>query len=171
MSDDFKSKLGLLLDQFDQRGQIVDERTKQEDEAQSQFLAAFLVARKEIIRPTFENIGATLKQRGHDFRVTQQEHGAEDAGKMRSAKVTLYFFPAGYKCPQHANEWEHSYPCLSFSASLSDKKIHVLYSTKLPDSDGRTAPGGDYELAQIDRSLVESRVLGLFQQVIGALKM
>lgn len=161
--DRLGTELHKLLDLYDDKRRTVEQRRQQVKSDDDAYQKAFTDLRADVIRPVFEAIGAILKARGHDFRISEEEYAAEAAGKTREAAISMQIMPAGLeKSPQT----EGGFPSLSFVTRHYSKTVCVRASNAVPKS-GAGNPRGDYNLAQIDEELVRVELLKLIAGIVG----
>jgi hypothetical protein len=163
-ADDLGTELRKLLDQYDDKRRTVEQRRQQVKADEDAYQKAFADLRIEVIRPVFEAVGAILKARGHDFRISEEEYAAEPAGKTHEAAISMQVLPAGLeKSPQT----EGGFPSLSFITRHYSKSVCIRASNAVPKLNGAANPRGDYSLAQIDKELVQCELLKLIAGIVG----
>lgn len=162
-TDDLGAELRKLLDQYDDKRRTVEQRRQQVKSDDDTYQKAFTDLRIEVIRPVFEAVGAILKARGHDFRISEEAYAAEPAGKTREAAISMQIMPAGLeKSPQT----EGGFPSLSFVTRHYSKTVCIRASNALPKLNGAANPRGDYSLAQVDQELVQVELLKLIAGIV-----
>jgi len=163
MPNDLSLELGKLLDQYDEKRRAVEERRRQVKTDEESFQKTFSDLRTRVVRPVFEATGVILKERGHDFTISEDEYGSEPGGKTTEAAISIRVMPTGMeKSPQGDAE----FPTLSFVTRHYNKAVCIRSSNAVPQSDGRTSPRGDYQLAQIDKDLVQAELLKLIAGMV-----
>jgi hypothetical protein len=115
------------------------------------------------VRPVFEAIGVILKERGHDFNISEDEYAGEPGGKTTEATVSIRVMPAGMEKPSHDDA---QFPSLSFATRHYNKTVCVHRSNAVPQFGGPASPRGDYQLAQIDKDLVQAELLKLIAGMV-----
>jgi hypothetical protein len=161
MPTDLNVELGKLLDQYDEKRRAVDERRRQVKIDAETFQEQFADLRRKVVRPVFEATGIVLKERGHDFRISEDEYASGPDGKTTEAAISIRVVPAGT-----SSHPEAEFPTLSFVTRHYNKAVCIHSSNAVPQSDGRTSPRGDYQLAQIDKDLVEAELLKLIAGMV-----
>jgi multidrug efflux pump subunit AcrA (membrane-fusion protein) len=164
VADDLRLELGKLLDQYEDKRRTVEERRQQVKTDEDAYQKAFADLRIQVIRPVFDAAGAILKARGHDFVISEDEHAGEPAGKTREAVISMQIMPAGMEKSTQANA---PFPSLSFITRHYNKTVCVRASNAVPKLNGTASPRGDYQLAQIDKELVQAELLKLIAGIVG----
>jgi hypothetical protein len=163
VADDLNLELGKLLDRYDEKRRAVEQRRRQVKTDEETFLKGFADLRSSVIRPVFEAIGVILKERGHDFDISEDEYAGEPGGKTTEAAVSIRVVPAGVEKSSHADAQS---PSLSFVSRQYSKTVCIRSSNALPQSVGPDSPKGDYPLAQIDKGLVQAELLKLIAGMV-----
>jgi hypothetical protein len=162
--NDLRLELGKLLDQYEEKRRTVEERRQQVKTDEEVYQKTFANLRIQIIRPVFEAVGAILKARGHDFRISEDEYAGEPGGKTHEAAISIQVMPAGLeKSPQA----EGGFPSLSFITRHYNKTVCIRSSNGVPKLNGAASPRGDYPLAHIDKELVQAELLKLIAGIVG----
>jgi hypothetical protein len=162
MNKETKSQLDTLIDKYEQR--LVEAKTKQEQikSEEEAFLSEFKRLREGVIRTTMEEIGAHLKVRGHDYRISETEESVEEEGRTQDAEITFSIFPAGIDRSFYKPE---NTPSISFTAPRYKKKISVHGSNMMPNRGGSAGPRGEFKAEEINSALVEREVLGVLEEI------
>jgi hypothetical protein len=160
---DLNLELGKLLDRYDGKRRAVEERRQQVKTDEDNFLKGFADLRSNVVRPVFEAVGAVLKERGHDFSISEDEYAWEPGGKTTEASVSIRVMPAGLERSPHDDA---QFPSLSFATRHYNKTVCIRSSNAAPQSVGPTSPRGDYPLAQIDEDLVKVELLKLIAGIV-----
>ncbi len=163
MVSDLNLELGKLLDQYDEKRRAVEERRRQVKTDEANFLKGFADLRTSVVKPVFEAIGVILKERGHDFNVSEDEYAGEPGGKTTEATVSIRVMPAGMEKSSHDDS---QFPSLSFVTRHYNKTVCIHSSNAVPQSGGPASPRGDYQLAQIDKDLVQAELLKLIAGMV-----
>lgn len=159
MAADLSLELRKLLDQYDQKRRAVEERKRQAKTDDETFQKRFADLRTSIVRPVFEEMGMILKERGHDFSISEDEFTGEPGGKTTEAAVSIRIVPAGMESDSQA-------PSLSFVTRHYNKTVCIRSSHALPQPGSSAGPRGDYQLAQIDKDLVQVEALKLIAGMV-----
>jgi hypothetical protein len=160
---DLNLELGKLLDRYDEKRRVVEERRQQVKTDEDKFIKGFADLRTKVVRPVFEAIGAILKERGHDFSVSEDEYAGEPGGKTTEAAVSIRVMPAGLEKSPHDDA---QFPSLSFVTRHYNKTVCIHSSNAIPQLGGPAGPRGDYQLAQIDEDLVKVELLKLIAGIV-----
>lgn len=163
VAGDLGVELGKLLDQYDDKRRTVEERRRQVKTDEDAYHKAFADLRTGVIRPVFESVGAILKARGHEYRISEEEYAGEPGGKTREAVISMQIMPAGMeKSPQA----DGAFPSLSFVTRHYNKTVCIRASNAVPKLNGGASPRGDYPLADIDGELVRVELLKLIAGIV-----
>jgi hypothetical protein len=160
---DLNLELGKLLDQYDEKRRTVEERRRQVKTDEANFLKGFADLRTNVVKPVFEAIGVMLKERGHDFDISEDEYAGELGGKTTEAAVSMRVMPAGMETSSHDDAQS---PSLSFVTRHYNKTVWIHSSNAIPQSGAPASPRGDYQLAQIDKDLVQAELLKLIAGMV-----
>jgi len=152
-----------LLDRYDEKRRVVEERRQQVKTDEDNFIKGFADLRTKVVRPVFEAIGAILKERGHDYSISEDEYAGEPGGKTTEAAVSIRVMPAGLEKSPHDDA---QFPSLSFVTRHYNKTVSIQSSNAIPQSGGPAGPRGDYQLAQIDEDLVKVELLKLIVGIV-----
>ena len=163
MARDLNLELGKLLDQYDEKRRAVEKRRQQVKTDEDNFLRGFADLRTNVVKPVFEAIGAILKERGHDFKISEDEYVGEPDGKTTEAAVSIRVMPAGMEMSSHGDA---QFPSLSFITRHYNKTVCIHSSNAVPQSGGPASARGDYQLAQIDKDLVQAELLKLIAGMV-----
>ena len=164
MADPLHAALGKMLDAYDTRRSVDVAREKQSKDDDANFLARFAALRREVVRPVFEQAGAMLAERGHAFEISEDEFGADAAGRVREAGISLRIAPAGMPAQMHPDDHERS---LSVSTRHYNKTVWVSGGRAL-HAGGAAGAKGAYAIERVDRQLVEEEIVRLVGTVMGA---
>ena len=163
MVTDLNLELGKLLDRYDEKRRVVEGRRQQVKTDEDNFIKGFADLRTKVVRPVFEAIGAILKERGHDYSISEDEYAGEPGGKTTEAAVSIRVMPAGLEKSPHDDA---QFPSLSFVTRHYNKTVCIQSSNAIPQSGGPAGPRGDYQLAQIDEDLVKVELLKLIVGIV-----
>ena len=160
---DLNLELGKLLDRYDEKRRVVEERRQQVKTDEDNFVKGFADLRTNVVRPVFEAFGVILKERGHDFSISEDEYASKPGGKTTEAAVSIRVMPAGLEKPPHDDA---QFPSLSFATRYYNKTVCIHSSNAVPQLGGPAGPRGDYQLAQIDGDLVKVELLKLIAGIV-----
>jgi len=163
VTPDLNLELGKLLDQYDEKRRAVEDRRQQVKSDEDNFLKGFADLRTRVVRPVFDAIGVILKERGHDFSISEDEYAGEPGGKATEAAVSIRVVPAGMEKSPHDDA---QFPSLSFVTRHYSKTVCIHSSNAVPQLGGPAGPRGDYQLAQIDKELVQAELLKLIAGMV-----
>jgi hypothetical protein len=163
VASDLNLELGKLLDQYDEKRRVVEERRQRVKTDEDNFLKGFADLKTNVVRPVFEAIGVILKERGHAFAISEDEYAGEPGGSTTEAAVCIRIMPAGMEKSLHDDP---QFPSLSFVTRHYNKTVCIHSSNAVPQSGGPASPRGDYQLAQIDKDFVQAELLKLIAGMV-----
>lgn len=162
MTGGLQSRLGALLDQYDEARRTTQTRKDQARAEERRFLEDFAALRRSVLRPLFEAVGAMLAQRGHAFSIREQEFAAQAGGAAVEAAIALFVAPDGMEKPPAADEHLRA---LSFTTRHYNKTVCVRNGAA-PHEGALAGAKGAYPLARIDLDLAETELLKLMSAII-----
>ena len=160
MTDALEKQLGALLDEYDEARRATQTRKEQARADDQRFLDEFAELRASLLRPLFEAVGAMLVQRGHAFRIREQEFVPQAGGAGAEASIALFVAPEGMEKPPAADEHLRA---LSFSTRHYNKTICVRNGATPHEGAGSK---GVYPIARIDVELAEAELLKLMSALV-----
>jgi len=110
------------------------------------FAGDFARLKLTVIRPVFETVGNTLKERGHEFNISEEPGG----------KISIHIVPAGVSKSGRPYTW---FPTLSFFGAPFTKTVGLHGINARRNSEGGSGQRGDYKLAQVNREIVEKELM------------
>jgi len=156
MTDDLRSGLTRMLDQYDERQRVDRAREQQGRDDDTAFMAAFAELRRSVVRPVFEEAGRQLASRGHAFEISEREFDVGATGStVREAGISLRIAPAGMPKPLHDGDHERS---LSITTRHYNKTVWINAGRSL-EAGGIAGAKGAHALKLVDRQLVEDAVV------------
>ena len=141
MAEDQKLKMGKALDQFTGMRSHATESKPGEDD----FPGDFEKLKLSVIRPVFETVGNGLKERGHEFNISEEPGG----------KISIHIVPAGVNKSIHPYDW---FPTLSFFGAPFTKTIGLHGRNARRNSDGGAGRRGDFKPSEVSKALVEKEL-------------
>lgn len=162
MSGELATRLGALLDQYDEARRSALSRKDQAAADDRRFLEQFAELRRAVLRPLFEAIGALLAERGHAFSIREQEFAPQAGGKGAEAAIMLLVAPAGMEPPPPADEHLRA---LSFTTRHYNRTVCVRNGAA-PHEGTLAGAKGAVPLERIDLHLAEEEVLKLMAALV-----
>ena len=162
MTAELEKRLDALLDQYDAACRTAQGRKEQALADEQRFVEGFARVRRDILRPLFEATGAILVERGHEFRIREQEFAPQAGAMAAEAHITLLVAPAGMEKPPAADEHLRA---LSFTTRHYNKVVCVRNGAA-PHEGTLAGSNGAYPLARIDLQLAEDELLKLMAAVV-----
>ncbi len=146
MTDERHLNMGKALDQFTGTRGPAMEGKLQAKPVEDDFPGDFARLKLTVIRPAFETVGILLKERGHEFNISEEPGG----------KISIHIVPAGVSKSIHPYNW---FPTLSFFGAPFTKTIGLHGINAKRNSDGGTGQRGNYKLAQVNKDIVEKELM------------
>jgi hypothetical protein len=142
MTDDSNARLDAALERFTGRRTAgTAEKAPDKDEA-TPFPEKFASLKTSVIRPVFEAIGNKLKERGHEFNVSEEAGG----------RISIHIVPAGVNKSIHPYDW---FPTLTYFGTPVAGTIGLQGRNTRPNSEVASGSRGIYAPGQINKELVE----------------
>lgn len=142
MTDSLDSKYGKALDQF----------TGTHAPGTEDFPGEFAKLKVTVIRPTFENIGNMLKERGHQYNISEDSSG----------KISIHIVPAGVQQSIRPFDW---FPTFSFFAAPITRTVGLHGRNMRPNSEASSGSRGEYRLAQVNNEVVEKELMKFIGEI------
>jgi hypothetical protein len=162
MTSHLQTRLGALLDQYDETRRMAQMHKDRVAAEGTRFLDDFAALRRGLVRPLFEAAGAILKERGHEFSIKEEEFASHTAGRSTEAAITLLIAPAGMEKPPPPDEHLRA---LSFTTRHYNRVICVRNGAA-PHEGTLAGAKGAYPLAKIDAQLVEEEIVKLMAAMV-----
>jgi hypothetical protein len=152
--DDPRFRLNDLLTKYE--AQAPREPASPPDEArQEAIVEAFDRLARHIIRPAMEEIGAELERRGQEYEILIAP----------GQQITMHLYPPVLRRSAYTTSW---CPYVSFSRDASTAKVHIAQSTLMPNGQGCAEITDTLPIEQVTRQYVETQILDVLGNVLGA---
>lgn len=151
MTEDQQLKMGKTPDRFTGIPGAGTDKKSEHKPAEDDFPGDFAKLKLAVIRPAFENIGNRLKERGHEFNISEEPGG----------KISIHIVPAGAKKSIHPYDW---FPTFSILGAPFQKTVGIHGRNMRPSSEG-AGTRGNYKLAQITGEIVEKELMKFFGEI------
>jgi hypothetical protein len=162
MREVIKAQLDQLLDDYDQKraeAQRLEQKIKEDEQA---FLAAFKKVCDTIIRPCMQEVGETLRRRGHDYQIMEEEEALGRDGTARAPRIIINILPAR---PDNPKARHGLSPALALAASKRKRKVRIHTRSMMPNQSGWSGLRGECDLAQVSPAMVEMELIMLLREV------
>ncbi len=146
MAENMSSKFGKALDPYTGTHGPGTDNKPQNRISEDDFPGDFARLKLSVIRPKFEAIGKMLKERGHDFNISEEPGG----------KISIHIVPPGVNQSIHPYDW---FPTFSFIGAPHPKTVGLHGRNMRPNSEPSSGSRGDYKPAQISSDLVEKELM------------
>ena len=152
MTDEQQLKMGKALDQFTAARAPGAGGKPKGSAGEDDFAGDFARLKLSVIRPAFENIGNMLKERGHEFKISEEPGG----------KISIHIVPAGVSKSIHPYDW---FPTFSVFGAPYTKTVGLHGRNMRPNSESASGSRGDYKPAQISREIVERELMKFIGEI------
>ena len=152
MTENQQLKTGKGPDPFTAKRGTGADSTPQGKPAGDDFAGDFAKLKLTVIRPVFETVGNTLKERGHEFNISEEPGG----------KISIHIVPAGVSKSIHPYTW---FPTLSFFGAPFTKTIGLHGINARRNSDGGTGERGNYKLLEVNRAIVDKELMKFIGEI------
>jgi hypothetical protein len=157
-----KEKLDCLMRSYENKSAKDKKLQKQQRSEEDEFLCKFRKVRKKVIRPAMEEIGESLKNRGHEYRISQREETKDRQGKTEDANIMMSIFPSG---TESASYNSINFPSITFFATKYKRIVWGHRSTMMPGRGGSAGSFAEFKPEEIKRDMVERVILVLLEHI------
>lgn len=159
MPDELDKYLDVYEKKQEEKQRSQTEKRQQEDA----FLAQFSEFRRSVAKPVFEEIGARLRKRGHDFEITEQEHAVDHNGRASDARIEFRFYPRGM---DRSRVRSSEGPSLSVIGTRTEKAL-ALHGCTIADGGGVAGGRGNFTLETLTGDRLRQELVKLVGEVLG----
>jgi hypothetical protein len=152
MTDDSNSKLDTALERFSGRRTAGATEKARDKAEETSFPDEFSRLKTSVIRPVFEAIGNKLKERGHEFNVSEEAGG----------RISIHIVPAGVNKSIHPYDW---FPTLTYFGAPMAGTIGLHGRNMRPNSEVASGSRGVYAPAQLNKDLVEKELMKFIGEI------
>lgn len=152
MTEDQQLKTGRAPDQSTGKRSAGAGHSPQAGPGGDDFPGDFAKLKLTVIRPVFETVGNTLKERGHEFNISEEPGG----------KISIHIVPAGVSKSIHPYNW---FPTLSVFGAPYTKTVGLHGINARRNSESGTGQRGDYKLAQVNKDIVEKELMKFIGEI------
>lgn len=156
MNEHRKKQLDDILNQFDKKQSEIQEKKERIKTDEEIFLDEYKRIRQEVIRPVFESIAATLKERGHDCEIEEKDNATDARGSELPPSITMKIYPSREKRSAYK---EDSTPRISFMPQANARQVYTHVSTIQPSQGGSAGVRDYFKVNELDTDTVEMNVL------------
>ena len=163
MPDDMKKKMEAFLSAHGgKRAPLKPVVTPELEAAMMNFRQQFRTLCQDVVWPALRDTAALLRRHGHDSDLEEQEATELATGEKLTLNVRMRIFPAGFGRTLFQ---KHEPPYVCVLPEESTQQVRILSGTSLPGKE-RKPTANDYEIAQINREVIEGEVLGVLQTIL-----
>jgi hypothetical protein len=164
--DENKMRLDDAMAGYEKRLVEMRRRHARAHERHDVFIAEFEQLIDSAIRPAMEDVGAALREHGHDCEISSTQGYSDTRGRTRRTQITFCVYPAGIERSLFCST---NTPHIAFAADWLDRRVAVLESTLIPvgASDGRSGRRAAYTVKQLTREAIEREIVEVLADVIG----
>ncbi len=152
MTGDLSSRCGTALDHFSGKRDIGTIAKPLAKSVEEKFVSDFAALKVKVIRPVFAGIGNLLKDRGHDFNISEEQGG----------RISIHIVPGGVSRSIHPYDW---FPTLSCYCAPFTKTIGLHGRNMRPNAEGNSGSRGNFKAAQIDSDFVEKELMKFIGEI------
>ena len=157
MKRDNQAQFTLLMDKFDrmiEKDRLDREREKDETE---KFWHKFQKVRAEIIRPVMKDIGNLLRERGHGYRISEDESLFDRDGQAQEEKITMSIIPAGTESDNSSR--------ISLTAT-AHRKIRLYHDIVCIATESRESGTiAEFWVDEITNDLIEDKIIYILTKI------
>jgi hypothetical protein len=165
MRETLKSELEQLLSAYDAKRNEAEKEARRLKEEEEVFVHHFRQVRAGLLRPCLHEFGETLRLRGHEYWVAEEDESMGRDGRPRSARIILTIHLARTDSPVRGRP-AYS-PAIAFAASRRRRKVCV-YVRIPPTNDGSSSPRAEYTLEQLNATVVEAELVKALKIILSA---
>ncbi len=164
MKEETKARLDALLALYESRRTELRRKQSEASDRQDAFTTEFERVVREAVRPVMEDMGAALKQRGHDYKIVTARAHHDSDGKLRETQITMRIFPGEIPRSLFTST---STPHVAFVSDRHLMRISIYESTTSPIRGGRYGQKASLAARQLTPNLVEREILEVLAGVFG----
>jgi hypothetical protein len=165
MEKDTEDKLGNILNKYDQKKQEAEKEQQRQKSSHGMFLESFDGVINSVIRPTMEEFGKSIMDRGHFCEITQEKESVQPDQKVLSRKsIEMTIYPNSDR--SHFSQKGHT-PAISFIAEAHGSSIYSHACAMMPGRGGQAGKRKDYKIENITREVVEEEIIHLLDECFG----
>ena len=146
-----------LMDKYDRKQEedrLAVEREKSEAE---KFWRVFNKLRMEVIKPVMKEIGLLLSERGHSYRISEDESLFDPEGQAQEEKITLSITPAGM---------ESDYTSRISLTATARRKVRFYHDIICMATDSRESGTlAEFWVNEINPDIIEGKIIEVLQKV------
>jgi hypothetical protein len=160
---DINSELKDILDKYDRKLESKEEKENKKLSENKDYLNEFEKLCTEVIRPVMENIGNSLKDRGHEYKIIEKKGSGIKYKKDTDSSIEMILYPYPYKWDQISTL---DVPSISFITSITNKEIIISESNMMPGKGGSSGSIGSYKMDEIKPELVQKTIILLLKKIL-----
>ena len=160
----FDEQLDSLFEAYDkgQAGKRDNRENALTEEAQ--FLASFVEARENVIRPTLEKLGSKLRARDHDYSINEgyfkPPHGSRAAADEAFIRMRIFMSHLKDRTRTEASR----IPFISFTTDHRLRKV-IIHTSDYTEVGGSVTKLGQFDINQLNPIFIQEKFLFLFSQL------
>jgi hypothetical protein len=128
--------------------------------AEEEFAAEFGRLRREVIKPTMEQVAEKLKAGGHHVAILEANLNAAQTGKDQPGAIRLEILPAGAKRERYE---KNELPGVTFSAEPG-MKIGVYSRSGRPDEEHGAGQKRRFRLSEVTPEMVTTEIVEVLRK-------
>lgn len=155
-------ELDKYLDTYDRKQEERQRAQTEKRQQEDAFLAQFTEFRRSVAKPVFEEIGAHLRKRGHDFEILEQEHTVDHNGRTSDARIEFRFYPKGM---DRSMLRAHEGPSFTVIVSRTEKSL-ALHGSTITEGGGMAGGRGNFTLETLTSERLRQELVKLVGEVL-----
>ncbi len=155
--DDPRFRLNDLLMRYEALTVPKEPASQAAQAQQKAIVEAFDQLARDVIRPAMEESGAELERRGQEYEILIAP----------GQQITMHLYPPVLRRSAYTASCS---PYVSFSRDASTVKVHIAQSTLMPNGQGCAEITDTLPIDQVTRHCVETQILNVLENVLGAAK-
>ena len=157
MKKETKLELEALLDRYQKKQLEAKIRQEEKQDEIELYLENFKELREKVILPVKAETGEILEQKGHDYKIREQEYSTDKKGFALEAQIEFKIFPRG----NEKDFYSENHPSVMFSSDTASLSVKVHGSYMMPERRGERELIRTYGLSEINTDIVEKEILDI----------
>ena len=159
MTDNYQSKLKKLLDTYDDQDVEIKREVDEKKEAHEKFIEKFNELKSTLLTPIFSGFGASLKERGHDYRITSRDEDIVSVGASHGSSLSFQVLLKGKK---YSSQKETSF---TLTADTYGANIAMHGNLMIPGQGGSGGPRGTCSLSDLTDDYVKDQIMKFLEEL------
>jgi len=157
MKDKNKSLFDELMDKYDRKREEDKLAMAREKTEAEKFWLEFNQLRQEVIKPVMKEIGNMLRERGHSFRISEDESLFDGAGQAQEEKITMSVIPSGLEADNTSR--------IALTATAR-RKIRFYHDIICLATDSRESGTiAEFWVTEITPDVIENKIIEVLRKI------